>query len=156
MVYFLTNSCLFCSQCTDPNACDICGDGDIADDSKVITITIPGTGEMETATCGEWFLFGCLLVDPSVCAAYQNALAECCKSIAKQFDQPDNEVLVVVDNTYMGPLWQHPLKHGADLVIYSATKYIGGHSDIIAGATLGRKELMKSDSRGSDTDFQNR
>ena len=68
---------------------------------------------------------------------------ECCKSIAKQFSKPDNEVLVVVDNTYMGPLWQHPLKHGADLVIYSATKYIGGHSDIIAGAVLGKKELLK-------------
>mgnify|MGYP000623912543 CR=1 FL=1 len=43
---------------------------------------------------------------------------------------------VVVDNTFLGPLWQHPLEHGADLVIYSATKYIGGHSDLIAGATL--------------------
>ena len=42
----------------------------------------------------------------------------------------------------MGPLWQHPLKHGADLVLYSATKYIGGHSDVIAGACLGSKELM--------------
>jgi methionine-gamma-lyase len=50
---------------------------------------------------------------------------------------------VAVDNTYMGPLWQHPLKHGADLVIYSATKYIGWHSDIIAGAVLGKRELMK-------------
>jgi len=68
---------------------------------------------------------------------------ECCKSVARQFSQTDNEALVVVDNTYMGPLWQHPLEHGADLVIYSATKYIGGHSDIIAGAVLGRKELMK-------------
>ncbi len=68
---------------------------------------------------------------------------ECCKSIAQQFSKSDGEALVAVDNTYMGPLWQHPLKHGADLVIYSATKYIGGHSDIIAGAVLGRKELMK-------------
>jgi methionine-gamma-lyase len=47
-----------------------------------------------------------------------------------------------VDNTYMGPLWQHPLKQGADLVLYSATKYIGGHSDVIAGACLGSHELM--------------
>jgi methionine-gamma-lyase len=67
----------------------------------------------------------------------------CCKSIARQFSNASNEALVAVDNTYMGPLWQHPLKHGADLVIYSATKYIGGHSDIIAGAVLGKKELMK-------------
>lgn len=44
---------------------------------------------------------------------------------------------VVVDNTFLGPLWQHPLKHGADLVLYSATKFIGGHSDVIAGAAVG-------------------
>jgi methionine-gamma-lyase len=43
----------------------------------------------------------------------------------------------------MGPLWQHPLKHGADLVLYSATKYIGGHSDVIAGACLGNMELIQ-------------
>lgn len=65
-----------------------------------------------------------------------------CKSIADHYASADNQILVAVDNTYMGPLWQHPLKHGADFVLYSATKYIGGHSDIIAGAVLGRKELM--------------
>ena len=63
-------------------------------------------------------------------------------SIAKHFGTDDKEVLLAVDNTYMGPLWQHPLKFGADLVIYSATKYIGGHSDLIAGAVLGSTELM--------------
>lgn len=50
--------------------------------------------------------------------------------------------LVAVDNTFLGPLYQHPIKHGADLVLYSATKYIGGHSDVIAGACLGSSELM--------------
>tara|TARA_B100000795_G_scaffold22730_2_gene15228 strand:- start:1675 stop:2916 length:1242 start_codon:yes stop_codon:yes gene_type:complete len=59
--------------------------------------------------------------------------------IAKQINP---ECVVCVDNTYMGPLWQHPLKLGADLVVYSATKYIGGHSDVIAGAVLGHKEPM--------------
>jgi methionine-gamma-lyase len=39
-------------------------------------------------------------------------------------------------------MWQHPLQSGADLVLYSATKYIGGHSDVIAGAVLGKKDLM--------------
>ncbi|MDD8017266.1 MAG: cystathionine gamma-synthase family protein [Bacteroidota bacterium] len=67
----------------------------------------------------------------------------CCKSLAKEFSTKDHEVLVAVDNTYFGPLWQHPLKLGADLVLYSATKYIGGHSDVIAGACLGSKQLMK-------------
>lgn len=65
------------------------------------------------------------------------------KEIAKHFSRPDKEVYVAVDNTYMGPVWQHPLKQGADLVLYSATKYIGGHSDVIAGACLGSQSLMK-------------
>ena len=67
----------------------------------------------------------------------------CSKEIAKQFSTQDKEVYLAVDNTYMGPLWQHPLKHGADLVLYSATKYIGGHSDVIAGACLGSFDLIK-------------
>jgi methionine-gamma-lyase len=61
---------------------------------------------------------------------------------AKKYSTQDRQVLVTVDNTYMGPLWQHPLKWGADLVVYSATKYIGGHSDVIAGAVLGSSDLM--------------
>lgn len=63
--------------------------------------------------------------------------------LAKELSTEEKEIFVAVDNTYMGPLWQHPLKHGADLVLYSATKYIGGHSDVIAGACLGSKKLMK-------------
>ena len=65
----------------------------------------------------------------------------CCK-IASNYSTDDKKVLVAVDNTYMGPLWQHPLKHGADIVLYSATKYIGGHSDLIAGACVGSKEVI--------------
>jgi methionine-gamma-lyase len=63
-------------------------------------------------------------------------------NLAKHFSTSEKKVLVAVDNTYMGPLWQHPLEHGADLVLYSATKYIGGHSDLIAGAVLGSQEVM--------------
>lgn len=65
------------------------------------------------------------------------------KEIAMMYSSPEKEVYLAVDNTYMGPLWQHPLKHGADLVLYSATKYIGGHSDVIAGACLGSYSLIK-------------
>src|ERR671917_2772435 len=50
--------------------------------------------------------------------------------------------VVVCDNTLLGPLYQHPLRHGADVSLYSLTKYVGGHSDLIAGAALGSKELM--------------
>jgi len=65
-----------------------------------------------------------------------------CKEIANHFSTSQKEILVSVDNTYMGPLWSNPLQHGADIVIYSATKYIGGHSDVIAGAVLGNVEVI--------------
>lgn len=44
-----------------------------------------------------------------------------------------NGALVVMDNTFLTPYYQRPLEHGADVVVYSATKYIGGHADLIAG-----------------------
>ena len=64
------------------------------------------------------------------------------KNIARHFSTKEKEVLLAVDNTYMGPIWQHPLKFGADIVMYSATKYIGGHSDLIAGAVLGNNDVI--------------
>ncbi|MCP5441703.1 MAG: aminotransferase class I/II-fold pyridoxal phosphate-dependent enzyme [Chromatiaceae bacterium] len=50
--------------------------------------------------------------------------------------------LLVVDNTFASPVNQQPLALGADLVVHSATKYLGGHSDITAGALMGSKELL--------------
>lgn len=67
---------------------------------------------------------------------------EMCRDIADLYQTEEKEVILAVDNTYMGPIWCHPMKHGADLVMYSATKYIGGHSDLIAGAVLGNQEHM--------------
>jgi methionine-gamma-lyase len=61
---------------------------------------------------------------------------------ARSLGPEDQRPLVMVDNTFLGPLFQHPLKHGADLVIYSATKFLGGHSDLIAGATLGSRAAI--------------
>jgi cystathionine beta-lyase/cystathionine gamma-synthase len=53
--------------------------------------------------------------------------------------------LVMVDNTFLGPAFQHPLALGADVSLYSATKYLGGYSDIIGGVALVRDAgLMKS------------
>ena len=50
--------------------------------------------------------------------------------------------ILVCDNTLLGPVFQHPLAHGADVSVYSLTKYVGGHSDLIAGATLGAKAVI--------------
>jgi methionine-gamma-lyase len=61
--------------------------------------------------------------------------------LARRYSR-ERRILVAVDNTFLGPLWQHPLQFGADFVLYSATKYLGGHSDLIAGVCLGSKELI--------------
>ncbi len=65
-----------------------------------------------------------------------------CAAVARDSGGGERRVLVAVDNTFLGPLFQHPLEHGADLVLYSLTKYVGGHSDVIAGACLGSAELV--------------
>jgi cystathionine beta-lyase/cystathionine gamma-synthase len=56
--------------------------------------------------------------------------------------------LVVVDNTFLGPTFQHPLELGADLVVYSATKFLGGQSDILGGVVLAREERWIQPLRG--------
>lgn len=46
------------------------------------------------------------------------------------------KAMLVVDNTFMSPYFQNPLQHGADIVVHSTTKYLGGHSDLIGGAAI--------------------
>lgn len=55
---------------------------------------------------------------------------------------PDDPPPIAIDNTFLGPLWQQPLRHGADLSVYSLTKYAGGHSDLVAGGAVGSKALI--------------
>lgn len=69
-------------------------------------------------------------------------IAACAEAARRLEAAAGHRPLVAVDNTFLGPLWQHPLKHGADLVLYSLTKYAGGHSDLIAGACLGSEALI--------------
>ncbi|GGH22686.1 methionine gamma-lyase [Alsobacter metallidurans] len=58
----------------------------------------------------------------------------------KQGDRP----LIACDNTMLGPVFQKPIQQGADLSLYSLTKYVGGHSDLIAGAALGSDDHIRS------------
>ena len=57
--------------------------------------------------------------------------------------------LVVVDNTFLGPAFQHPLEIGADLVVYSGTKYLNGFSDMLAGVVLAADEELITHLRGT-------
>lgn len=51
-------------------------------------------------------------------------------------------ILTMIDNSYCSPLYQQPIAHGIDLVAQSATKYLAGHSDVVAGVVTGKKELL--------------
>ena len=63
--------------------------------------------------------------------------------LAREFSTDERRVITACDNTYMGPMWQNPIKFGIDLNVYSATKFIGGHSDVIAGSITGSAELLR-------------
>lgn len=54
----------------------------------------------------------------------------------------DQQPAIAIDNTFLGPLWQQPLNQGAELVVYSLTKYAGGHSDLVAGGVSGDQKLI--------------
>jgi methionine-gamma-lyase len=61
----------------------------------------------------------------------------------KAISEVSGEAKVVVDNTFMTPYFQRPLELGADIVVHSATKYIGGHGDTIGGVLVGNKEFIE-------------
>ena len=69
-------------------------------------------------------------------------IAECKKIIDDATIDQASKPVLAIDNTMMGPVWQQPLAHGADLCIYSLTKYVGGHSDLIGGSCSGSKALV--------------
>ncbi|WP_335869276.1 bifunctional cystathionine gamma-lyase/homocysteine desulfhydrase [Bacillus sp. 2205SS5-2] len=65
---------------------------------------------------------------------------EAASNIAKQ-----NNLVTIVDNTFSTPYWQNPLSLGADIVLHSATKYIGGHSDVVAGLVVTKTKELGED-----------
>ena len=65
-------------------------------------------------------------------------------SAARNAAFPDGKPPIVIDNTFLGPLWAKPLRQGADLVLYSLTKYAGGHSDLVAGGAVGAKAIINT------------
>ena len=64
------------------------------------------------------------------------------RKVADRLSTPQRPVLVLIDNTFLGPIFSQPLRHGADVVLYSATKFFGGHSDLVAGLAMGPASLI--------------
>ncbi|MEM8500949.1 MAG: cystathionine gamma-synthase family protein [Pseudomonadota bacterium] len=66
-----------------------------------------------------------------------------CRSVVDDWAKDKDSVPVIVcDNTMLGPIFQKPIGDGVDICVYSLTKYVGGHSDLIAGAVTGSKEML--------------
>ncbi len=64
------------------------------------------------------------------------------RRVADSLSTAGRPVLVLIDNTFLGPIFSQPLRHGADVVLYSATKFFGGHSDLVAGLAMGRAAVI--------------
>lgn len=65
----------------------------------------------------------------------------------------DRGILTIIDNTFMTPFLQRPLEFGFDIVVHSATKFIGGHSDVIAGLAVTRSKELGNDLRDAQISF---
>ncbi|GGB35336.1 methionine gamma-lyase [Virgibacillus dakarensis] len=81
----------------------------------------------------------CIYVETPINPTMKLIDLEMVANVAKEFNVP-----VVVDNTFSSPYLQRPLDLGCDVVIHSATKYIGGHGDVVAGLAVGKKEFLDS------------
>ena len=108
----------------------------------VATRGFPATSSPAQAAAGVTGAVAAILVETP--ANPTNALVDlqACAAVARSLERNGRRPLLLVDNTFLGPLWQQPLRHGADIVLYSATKYIGGHSDLLAGAALGARAAL--------------
>lgn len=81
----------------------------------------------------------CIYIETPINPTMKLIDLEMVAEVAQEFNIP-----VVVDNTFSSPYLQRPLELGCDVVVHSATKYIGGHGDVIAGLVVGKRDFLES------------
>lgn len=79
----------------------------------------------------------CIYIETPINPTMQLVDLQLVAEVAKEFEIP-----VVVDNTFSSPYIQRPIELGCDIVVHSATKYLNGHGDVIAGLAVGKKEIL--------------
>jgi cystathionine beta-lyase/cystathionine gamma-synthase len=112
---------------------------------KGIPVMAGDTGAIAKAIAGAKNLRLVLVESPANPTLVMTDLAALAAAAKEHPDRP----LVAVDNTFLGPTFQHPLALGADLAIYSATKYLGGFSDMLGGVVLGTDPELVARLRGT-------
>jgi methionine-gamma-lyase len=111
---------------------------------RAVPVTSGDTAAWKAAIAGTPNLRLVLLETPSNPTLVMTDIASVAAAAQARPDRP----IVAVDNTFLGPMFQHPLGHRADLVIYSATKYLAGNSDMLGGVVLGRDLELIAGLRG--------
>ncbi len=103
-----------------------------------IAVRAGNHAEMQAAVRNTERLKVVLVETPANPTLVMTSIQECANLAAERTPRP----LVMVDNTMLGPAFQHPLKRGADMVLYSATKYLSGSSDFIGGVVLAKDPAL--------------
>ena len=103
-----------------------------------------GKGDLlDEAICSAPNLSMVLIETPVNPTLVMSDIRRACATVAALKPNADgSRPLVMIDNTMLGPAFQHPLPLGADLVVYSGTKYLAGHSDLLAGVILGKNPAL--------------
>src|SRR6185436_20633306 len=101
--------------------------------TEFVDVTDPAAVERALAAAPTRVLYAETIANPTIVVADHASLAELAHRHGATY---------VVDNTFASPYLCRPAEHGADLVVESATKYLAGHSDVLAGVVCGRRELV--------------
>jgi methionine-gamma-lyase len=96
-----------------------------------------------------------LIETPANPTSVMTDIKRAAETVSAAFPGADGRPLVMVDNTFLGPAFQHPLALGADVTLYSATKYLGGYSDIIGGVAMMRDPGLMAKIRSKRSLFGN-
>jgi len=113
------------------------------------------TSELDHAIRNTAHLKVVLIETPANPTVVMTDIKQACSTAAESKNSNDARPLVMVDNTFLGPAFQHPLALGADVTLYSATKYLGGYSDIIGGVALSRDPAVMRKIRSKRSLFGN-
>ncbi len=117
-----------------------------------IPVTAGRTEEIDEAIRSTKNLRVVLLETPANPTIIMTDIRRACEAVGRL---PGERPLVMVDNTFLGPAFQHPLALGADATLYSATKYLGGYSDIIGGVAMTRDVALMKKIRSKRSLFGN-
>jgi methionine-gamma-lyase len=125
-----------------------------------IPVTAGKSQELEQAILTAHRLRVILIETPANPTIVMTDIRRACEAAANVVPAQDGSgrperPLVMIDNTFLGPAFQHPLSLGADVSLYSATKYLGGFSDIIGGVALTRDNALMAKIRSKRSLFGN-